>query len=153
MKAIIRRSSKNSLEPNWISGLIDGEGSFMILFSKNKKFNTNWEVRPSFAISLNKKDFNTLEKLQGYFNCGGIRFCKKDNTYKYEVRSLKDLRDKIVPHFLLYKPVIKQKEFRVFKDAIDAMSQKRHLSNSGLVKIAKMARSINRRSNKILPDL
>ncbi len=146
MEPITRRSS--TVNPNWVTGLIDGEGSFMILFTPNKKLKNGWEVRPSFAASLNKKDRGVLFKLQGYFNCGGVRPCKSDNTYKYEVRSLEDLRKKIIPHFLKYKPLIKIKEFEVFNEVVLLMKEKKHLSESGLRKIVGLAKAINRQENK-----
>lgn len=146
MKSIIRRSS--TMNSDWITGLVDGEGSFMILFTPNKKLNVGWEVRPSFAISLNKKDRGILFQLQEFFNCGSVRPCKSDNTYKYEVRSLEDLDKKIIPHFVKHQPLIKFKELAVFQKVILLMKEKEHLSKSGLSKIVVLVKTINRQTNK-----
>ena len=149
MGTIKRRSPVNSLSPDWITGLVDGEGSFVILFSPNRKFKTGWEVRPSFALSLNKKNRGILFRLRDYFGCGTIRPCRRDHTYKYEVRSLTDLKEKVIPHFLKHPLVIKRKEFKVFDQVIQLMARGDHLKPAGLKKIAALVREINWGDRKV----
>ena len=87
------------LNPWYLTGFVEGEGCFSISFSLRKKLKVKIETRPSFSISLNKKDLELIKKIREYFDCGGIRYSKTDNTYKYEVRSVIDLWKKIIPHF------------------------------------------------------
>jgi hypothetical protein len=155
MKSITRQSPlQQEMYPNWITGLVDGEGSFMILFTPNSKFNTNWEVRPSFALSLKMVDKNILLGLKDYFNCGNLPFCKTDSTYKYEVRSLQDLHCRVIPHFDKYPLLIKRKEFLVFRKVVFLMKAKKHLMSDGLKEISRLVSSINRgRDKKNFPSL
>ncbi len=155
MKSITRQSLlQQELNPNWITGLVDGEGSFMVLFNPNSKFNTNWEVRPSFALSLKKADKSILLSLKEYFKCGSVRFCKTDSTYKYEVRSLQDLHSRVIPHFDKYPLLIKRKEFLVFRKVVFLMKAKKHLMPDGLKEISRLVGSINRgRDKKNFPSL
>lgn len=149
MKSIIRQSQlQQKMTPDWITGLVDGEGSFMVLFTPNSKFNTNWEVRPSFALSLKKEDKNILLSLKEYFGCGSVRFCKTDSTYKYEVRGLQDIHSRVIPHFDNYPLLIKRKEYQVLRKVVFLMKAKKHLKLDGLKEISRLVSLINRRKDK-----
>ena len=88
------------MEKAWyITGFVDGEGCFCVSFNLRGKLSVGVEVRPSFSVSQNKKSLEVIKMIQEYFGCGGIRFDKKDQTYKYEVRSINDLVNKIIPNF------------------------------------------------------
>ena len=73
--------------------------AFPVSFSMRKHLNLGFETRPSFSVSLNQRDLALIQTLQMYFNCGSVRFSRTDCTYKYEVRSLRDLTSSIIPHF------------------------------------------------------
>jgi hypothetical protein len=101
--ALIERQGANGrvvpLDPWFVTGLTDGEGCFCISLAIRAKLRTGLEVRPSFSLSLNEKDLTLLQDLQAFFGCGWIRESKGDRTFKYEVRSIKDLVGAILPHF------------------------------------------------------
>ena len=127
------------LDPHYVTGFVDGEGCFCISFSPRKFKDVCWEVRPSFSISQNKRDRAILFKLKEFFGCGTIRPSRKDNTYKYEVRSLEDLRTKIIPHFERYPlQTRKRKDFEVLKKVVEMMSEGKHLNREGLKEIARL---------------
>jgi len=44
------------LNPYWVTGFIDGEGSFIIIIRKYPKYKTGWRVDTEFKIGLHKKD-------------------------------------------------------------------------------------------------
>jgi len=79
-----------------------------------------------------------------YFGCGSIRFSKRDQTFKYEVRSLKDLVTAILPHFWKY-PLLssKMKDFVVFSKVCEFMIQEKHRTIKGLVEIIDLAITMN----------
>lgn len=129
---------------SYITGLVDGEGSFLVSFSLRKKRKFGIEVRPSFCLSLNKRDYKILEMVRNFFGCGGIRLNKADNTYKYETRSLKDIMTKIIPHFQRYPlKTSKQKSFVLFQEICNLMWRNLHLSRDGLIKIINLAYQMN----------
>jgi hypothetical protein len=86
----------------YVTGFTDGEGCFSISFTQRAKMRTGIEVRPSFCIGQNKRSLQVLKDVHTYFGCGAIRFSKRDQLYKYEVRSVKDLQQRIIPHFKKY---------------------------------------------------
>ncbi len=128
----------------YLSGYADGEGSFCVSFSPRPKLNTRVEVRPSFSVSQNGDRREVLDLFLKYFHCGYIRKNPSDKTYKYEVRSLDDLLEKVVPHFHAF-PLLssKQKDFEKFKKICGMMKKKNHVNKATLRKILDIAFTMN----------
>lgn len=96
------RSFAESINPFYVSGYIDGEGCFSVSFSPRKKLLVGWEVRPSFSVSQNYDRSEVIDKLIEFFGCGSIRPDRSDQTLKYEVRSITELVENVIPHFQKY---------------------------------------------------
>ena len=128
----------------YVSGYVDGEGCFIISFSKREKFLVGWETKPSFSVSQNEDRAQILFLMQKVFGCGFIRRDYSDKTLKYEVRSLNDLINKIIPHFEKY-PLLsdKQKDFDFFKKVCFLMQKEMHKNKTGLNKIMSFAFLMN----------
>ena len=134
---------KNELA-NYISGYVDGEGCFCISFSKREKLNIGWEVKPSFAVGQNFDRREVLDLMAKYFDCGFLRRDYADKTLKYEVRSLDQLIEKIIPHFEKF-PLIssKNKDFKNFAKICKRMKKLEHLNIEGFRKIIELAFEMN----------
>ena len=140
---------ENKLNPFYITGFAEGEGSFYVGIL-SRKMNTRWEIRPSFSLSQNEKDTELVYSLIDFFGCGFVRPSKTDNTVKYEVRSLKDLQEKIIPHFEKYLlQGRKQKDFTAFKKAVEIMKTNKHLQKEGLKEITILALSMTKNPRRI----
>ena len=128
----------------YITGFVDGEGCFSVSFNKRAKMKTGIEVRPSFSIGQNKRSLSVLKDIQDYFGCGAIRFSKHDQTYKYEVRSVGDLRTKVLPHFKKY-PLRTQKldDYITFAWICDQIAALQHLNSVKLAAIITKAYAMN----------
>ena len=132
------------LKPWYITGLIEGEGCFSVSFNKRKKLKIGVETRPSFSVSLSKRDLNILKELRNYFQCGGIRYSKSDRTYKYEVRSIKDIVNKVIPHFIEFPLQGRKKEdFEKFEKICKMIYSNLHMNRSYLSQIIEIAYSMN----------
>ena len=67
-----------------------------------------------------------------------------DKTLKFEVRSLDDLLDKIIPHFVEFPlKSSKYKDFLLFAEICKRMKRFEHLEQAGLKKIIKLAYQMN----------
>lgn len=132
------------LNPWYITGLVEGEGCFSVSFTIRNRLKVKIETRPSFSVSLNKRDLYLLKKLREYFQVGGIRFSHSDNTYKYEVRAVKDISEKVIPHFESY-PLqgAKREDFEKFREICKMVRANLHLSPKYLPKIIEIAYSMN----------
>lgn len=138
------------LNPYFVSGFVDGEGTFSITLTPRKKMSIEWEIRPSFSVSQNKLSKGILFKLKDFFGCGYIRPSKKDNMYKYEIRSLPDLSKKVVPHFQKFQlHTTKRKDFQIFEQIIKLVEQKKHLNREGFKDILILLDRLNPRAKKI----
>lgn len=124
------------------SGLIDAEGSFILIIAKSKSDKLGWSIRPKFSIELHIKDIKILYQLQKYL--GGIgKLYAYHNRAIYTINYVKEL-NKLFAHFESF-PLLTQKaaDFILFKQAITIMSYKAHLTIKGLNDIVNIKASMN----------
>jgi NADH-ubiquinone oxidoreductase chain 6 len=68
LRGLSDKHSKQSLDPNFITGFTDAEGCFLIKIGKKNSSKLNWQVRATFAINLHSKDLELLRSFQLFFN-------------------------------------------------------------------------------------
>lgn len=149
MSSTINQQERLETE-GWIVGFVDGEGCFCISINKNSTSKIGWQVMPEFIVTQGEKSLKALKTVKEFFGCGRIFVNRrhdnhKENLWRYCVRSLEDLREKIVPFFREHHlRTSKDKSFKTFVKALNLMEKKEHLKISGVKKIAKLASKINR---------
>ena len=129
---------------SYISGFVDGEGCFYVSFQPSKRHRFGWEVRPSFSVSQNADRAELLYIIQERWGCGFIRPDRSDKTVKFEVRNVRDLVEKVLPHFKTY-PLLssKQADFERFARICELVSDDRHLELEGFEEIVRLAMEMN----------
>jgi len=131
-----------NLNPDYIVGLVDGEGSFTVYIRDPKlprSVKRRVTVEPKFYIKLIEKDKAILDQLQQYFGCGSVYF-QKDNRpnhqhcYRYEVYNRDDLLKVIIPFFKKHQLhfASKRHDFEVFCKMMTMIEKKEHLNVKGL---------------------
>ena len=134
----------DNLNPFWVTGFVEKSGCFSISFAKRQRCKFGVEIRPSFSISHHYSNLVILNKLHDFFGCGGIRYSKRDRTYKYEVRNLDNLVTKIRPHFQLYPlQTSKQEDFNTFVFICLKLKRNLHKQQSQCIEIIEIAYSMN----------
>nr|AVD96796.1 double-motif LAGLIDADG homing endonuclease [Ophiostoma novo-ulmi subsp. novo-ulmi] len=136
--------SYSSINPGVWSGLIDGEGSFSIIVDKAQTRKLGWRVQLKFQLGLHVKDYNLLCLLKQYLsNIGSIHLAKNRNIANYSIDSIEDL-NKLIVHFNNY-PLLTQKaaDLILFKQAMELVNNKAHLTIEGLNKIINIKASMN----------
>ncbi len=130
------------LNPNYIVGLVDGEGSFTVYIRNpdiEKKAKRRVMVEPRFYLKLIERDKEILYELKSFFNCGNVYFQRDtrknhQNCYRYEVANRNDIVSVIIPFFkkhpLRFKS--KQKDFKIFCDLLERIEKGEHLTKNGL---------------------
>ena len=114
-----------------------------------------WQVFPEFVVTQGAKSVSTLQFLMQFFCCGRIFVNRrhdnhKEPLYRYCVRAVKDLREKIVPFFLENQlRTAKHQSFEVFVQVLDLMKSRKHLSQDGLREIAVLVQQINRQKTPL----
>ncbi|KKT92176.1 MAG: LAGLIDADG homing endonuclease [Candidatus Jorgensenbacteria bacterium GW2011_GWA2_45_13] len=133
------------LQPEYILGLVDGEGSFTV-YVKNpdERKNVKRRVRaePKFYLKLIEKDKMILSELKDFFGCGNVYYQKDTrknhhDCYRYEVANRDDLRRVILPFFRKHplRFPSKKKDFEMFCRIMKMIEKGNHLSREGLRQI------------------
>lgn len=157
----------NLIEPNYISGLTQADGSFFCTIAKRKRVDGSIYLvfRPTFEITLDFDSRFTLVKILNYFSCGNIFDHKDRFVSAYKVSNLDKIINNILPHFKKY-PVFFDKlhAFNLFLQIVELLSNiKKNKKiytekeiNSIYVKILNLAVSMNKsslRSNELIIEL
>jgi hypothetical protein len=153
---VVRRfTSKNNpgsskgLDPYWVTGIVDAEGSFIVGIKINSQSKKH-QVQASIEISFHVRDLDLLYKIQSFFRgVGVISIPSTRNAACLKITKLDDLIHIIIPHFKQY-PLqgAKKIDFYLWLQCAELMKNKEHLKEAGLYKIL----SIKSVLNKGLPD-
>lgn len=140
-KVILGRNKKIDLNPNYVTGFVDAEGTFSLSVVKQ----TNWIVYTVFRIHLHSKDAAILYKIQSFFGgIGSVNINTKDQSASFNVKKLEDLVNVIIPHFIKY-PLRTNKlvDFNIWRECVELKSKKEHLTESGLERIISLRSILN----------
>ncbi len=135
-----------TIQPYWVSGFVDGEGTFYVGINKNITMKIGYQVLPEFRVVQHEKDVVVLHALKKFFNCGVVRVNHGDRM-EYRVRSVKHLSQIIIPFFDKH-PLITQKKFDyiTFRKIVSLMKENKHLNEKGLQRILTLSRTMNRKN-------
>jgi|SRR3989338_3819312 len=140
---------------NWICGFVDGEGCFSVSAIRNKTTKSGIQIFPEFVVTQGAKSLLALEEIKNFFKCGNIFVNKRydnhnEHLYRYCVRSVKELKEKIIPFFEENNlKTYKQKDFLLFKKIVNEMVKKYHLTQEGRKKILGIAGKMNRNKKRV----
>jgi hypothetical protein len=141
----------------WVIGFVDGEGCFSIGFVRQpdragrKGYKTGFQVSHEFAVTQGASGVACLEELREYFGVGDVipnrRYDNhREHMYRYAVRRRSDLLETIIPFFRKHpmrSP--KQQNFEKFACCVELISAGRHKSTEGLIEIAEIVQTMNRK--------
>lgn len=140
----ITMSNKNSLEPWWLTGFVDGEGTFYVGINENKEMSAGYQVLPEFRIVQHYRDIKLLYKIKSFLGCGVVRKGHNDR-YELRVRKIEHLTNIVIPFFEEY-PLQTQKQFDFFAwcKVVLLISQDQHLTQEGIKKIFHTVKKMNK---------
>ena len=130
------------INPWYITGFSDGEGCFHLAVNKHKRFKHGYSLGVSFKIHLHSRDLALLEKIKSYFGVGNIYKLKK-GSIQYQITSINELKV-IIDHFDKY-PLVTSKwaDYLLFKQGVELIQNKEHLTQEGLIKFLAIKASMN----------
>jgi len=86
-----------------------------------------------------------IKEIQSFFNgAGKIYFLNNSKVVFFRIKSVKDLAQYVLPHFDKY-PLLTQKraDYLLFKQVIDLMLRKEHLTSKGLLDIVSFSLTVS----------
>ncbi len=130
------------LNPDWVVGFVDGEGSFFVGVQRNPTVKIGFQVIPEFRVVQHARDLDVLHALKRFFGFG--RVCRNhEERWEFRVRRIEQLRE-VARFFAEHQLKTKKRvDARKFADVLRMMEEGRHLTESGLNEIAKLAASMN----------
>ena len=140
------------LPPEYIVGLVDGEGYFSITtrIDSSKPYRS-FRVQMVFGIKLKEGDGGILYDLQRTFGCGIIRKRVDDrptfsDCLEYQVRDFEAIKKVIIPFFKQYSLRIgsKQRSFEKFVEIADLFEKGLHLQARGFQRVKMLAKRLHR---------
>jgi len=135
-----------NLMPWQVTGLTDGEGSFVYSKDNTGKGSTGQKFSLEFKVTQKTHSEGILYELKEYFGCGNVVIDnRKTDTKKFHIKSLKLILEKVIPHFDKY-PCLTSKElnYKDWKKICLIMSQKGHLNIEGMAEINQIILSMNK---------
>ncbi len=147
----------------WIVGFVDGEGCFSINFVRQpdrqeatrlrKGYKTGYQVFYEFAVTQGASSKGSLDKMQRFFKVGSVIVNTRydnhtEHLYRFVVRKREDLLNTIIPFFERHElRTAKKENFRKFAKCVRMIAQKQHLQWKGLIALARIASTMNRKKN------
>ncbi|MBI2638142.1 LAGLIDADG family homing endonuclease [Candidatus Peregrinibacteria bacterium] len=133
----------------YISGFVDGEGTFHIAIQKTSNVNVGYQLIPEFRISQREDRAELLYRIRDVFQCGYIKQNHarnlRDKNLVYTVRNKTDLWNRIIPFFRKFPlQSMKHQDFLKFSTIVEQMLQGKHLKHEGLRHLLRIVFSMNR---------
>ncbi len=137
----------------YLLGLIAGEGCFHInIFNqRNNQWETKrknkigFEIRPEFRLSLVSEDIESLNFVKKKLGFGDIYALKGNKSetsqiYVTGLRRCQEIVNFVDEHYLIGK---KKKDYLLWKEIINLIKNKKHLSKEGILEIARIRDKMN----------
>lgn len=103
--------NNNLITLDYIIGLFEGDGNITVYLTKNTT--NSLRIRMYFNISQDIYNKSILEEIQQYFNCGHIYKIDSDNMYRYDVKSIMDIKNKIILKLINYDIELNIKLYKI----------------------------------------
>ena len=130
---------------SYISGYVDGEGSFSVSVQRNRTCRVGFQLVPEFHVSQNGDRAQVLELIRARLRCGYIKpNSKRDRALVLVVRSREALLEHVIP-FFERSPLLstKQADFEAFALVVRRMALGHHRTHAGFCELLELALSMN----------
>ena len=141
----------------WVIGFVDGEGCFSIGFVQQphrrsrRGYRTGYQVSHDFVVTQSASSAESLDELCEFFGAGKVYVNRRSDNHRehllrYSVCRRQDLLDRIIPFFRQHPlRTAKRFDFQKFAYCVELMAEDRHKTWQGLVEIAEIVQTMNRR--------
>ena len=137
--------NKNILNPWYITGMTDSEGSFSYYVQRISPLKDKITVSLEYKVAQKSHSENVLYEIKSYFSDGSVVIDnRKTDTKKFHITNLEVILEKIIPHFEAY-PCLTSKNlnFKDWKAICKLISQKKNLTRQGSEEILALMANMN----------
>jgi len=135
-----KQESLKNIDPNWISGFTEGNGSFIVDVLQ-ESYTSGKTVKLNFQIIQNESDKELLSLIILYLNCGTIKIeegsglTSSTRNKIITVTKFEDINNIIIPFFKKF-PLqgIKRLDLDIFIKIAELIKTEVHLTTAGLKK-------------------
>jgi hypothetical protein len=143
--------------PDWVVGFVDGEGCFSIGFVRQPSrpgrsgYATGFQVSHEFAVTQGQQSLDVLHELRDFFGVGQVIVNRRydnhrEHLHRYVVRKRDELLRTVIPFFQEHPlRTSKRENFDKFVKCVEMISAGRHLTVDGLIQIAEITETMNRK--------
>jgi len=139
-------SLPDTLNPQWVSGFVAGDGGFSIYVRAAKDYVLLEKVYCRFHITQHVKDLELMKLFIKFFNCGLVDVRSNTATPRcdYIVQNATSILEKILPHFDTYPLLnLKQEDYICFKEALLLIKENQPLDKWSLDTIKSLNLKMN----------
>ncbi len=132
----------------YLSGFVDGEGSFSVGVQRRTDLAFGFQLVPEFRVSQNAERMAVLKIMQEELGCGRLlvndRHSDIDRTHVLVVRRRSDLLGSVIP-FFRRNPLLSEKRhtFETFAEIVTSMNRRVHLRADGFELLVRQAFTMN----------
>ena len=127
------------IDPNWLVGFVDGDGSFYSLIHKAKDYKHGYQVQAVFDIAQLDSERSLLQKIGDQFFDSTHRWAKSKDTQHMRIMSQKGLVNYVEPFFDENKLLSrKEYDFLLWKEMLKIIKNKEHTTPVGLQRIKEL---------------
>jgi hypothetical protein len=145
---------------DWVVGFVDGEGCFSIGFVRQpgrvdrSGYAIGFQVSHEFAVTQGAQSLDVLHELRDFFGIGQVIVNRRhdnhrEHLHRYVVRKRDELLRTIIPFFREHPlRTSKRQNFDKFAECVEMISAGRHLTVDGLIQIAEITETMNRKKSR-----
>ena len=140
----MKKYNATIFHPAWVTGFIDGEGTFFVDLLKNSTMALGVQVQLQFSITQHIRDAVVMRQLIDFFGAGYIA-SDGPSKVQFRIRGFADLEQSLFPLLDEY-PLMTQKRLdaEAFRKVHALMKDGKHLTSTGLEEIRAIKGSMNR---------
>ncbi|MBF8280799.1 MAG: Homing endonuclease LAGLIDADG/HNH [Candidatus Magasanikbacteria bacterium] len=145
---------RDSLNPHYVAGFIDGEGSFSVSINQHRTLRSGIEVKAEFEIELRADDREILERIVVTMGCGKIYDCSYERYgwyphAKLKITSAREMEEIFFPFIDQYPLQAKKaKSYKIFREIVLMIRRKEHLTEDGFARIQQMRNDLRQFGKK-----
>lgn len=134
----------------FLAGLIEGEGSLVVVVRRRKNLKFGISIDPEFYIYQHRSREKLLRLAKEVFQTGSIyRKSGSKNVLVFAIRDRRSIYEKVIPFFERYVlpyGIKYNRMFPYYKQLVELMVNKAHLTEEGIKKLLRLVEKIRKYS-------